>query len=40
MIVGSAHRLLIYVVLAQTINIGRIVTGRWLLSRAPIGHRR
>ncbi len=30
----------IYVVLAQTINIGRIVTGRWLLSRAPIGHRR
>lgn len=30
----------IYVVLAQTINIGRILTGRWLLSSAPIGNRR
>ncbi len=30
----------IYVLLAQTINLGRILTGRLLLSRAPIGQRR
>ena len=30
----------IYLVLAQAINIGRIVTGRWLLSKAPVGQRR
>jgi polar amino acid transport system permease protein len=30
----------VYVALAQAINIGRIVTGRWLLSRAPVGMRR
>ena len=30
----------IYVLLAQTINIGRIVTGNWLLSKAPVGARR
>ena len=31
---------IIYVLLAQTINLGRILTGRLLLSRAPIGVRR
>jgi His/Glu/Gln/Arg/opine family amino acid ABC transporter permease subunit len=30
----------IYLVLAQTINVGRILTGRLLLSRAPVGARR
>ena len=30
----------IYVMLAQTINIGRILTGRLLLSKAPVGQRR
>lgn len=30
----------IYVLLAQAINIGRIVTGNWLLSKAPVGARR
>lgn len=30
----------LYVVLAQAINGGRILTGRWLLSKAPTGMRR
>jgi len=30
----------LYVVLAQTINGGRILTGKWLLSKAPQGMRR
>ena len=30
----------VYVVLAQAINGGRIVTGKWLLSKAPTGVRR
>lgn len=31
---------IVYVLMAQAINVGRILTGRWLLSRAPIGTRR